>query len=72
MSNIKITHTDSNLTTWMELEGNTHGVTSWGVVVDQDGDALGPTQTVLINMYLENNGFTAAAKEFANNQRGVK
>ena len=63
MSNIKITHTDSNLTTWME---------SWGVVVDQDGGAFGPTQTVLINMYLENNGFTAAAKEFANNQRGVK
>lgn len=72
MSDIRITHTDKDLTTWVELEGHIYGVTSWGVVVDQDGGAFGPTQTVLINMYLENNGFTAAAKEFANNQRGVK
>ena len=52
MSDIRITHTDKDLTTWVELEGHIYGVTSWGVVVDQDGGAFGPTQTVLINMYV--------------------
>ena len=66
MSDIRITHTDKDLTTWVELEGHTYGVTSWGVLVDENGEAYGETQSMLISRYLEKRGFTAAAKEFAN------
>ena len=71
MSDLRITHTDSKLTTWVELEGHTYGVTSWGVVVDEDGVAFGTTQGHLLSRYLEKRGFTEAAKEFANNQGSI-
>tara|TARA_R110001632_G_scaffold89010_2_gene192134 strand:- start:143 stop:367 length:225 start_codon:yes stop_codon:yes gene_type:complete len=69
MSDLRITHTDRKLTTWVELEGHTYGVTFSGSLVDQDGAQYGVTQNLLIGNYLELNGFTEAAKEFANNQR---
>tara|TARA_R110000782_G_scaffold263949_1_gene356900 strand:- start:57 stop:275 length:219 start_codon:yes stop_codon:yes gene_type:complete len=72
MNDIRITHTDKNLTTWVELEGHTYGVTSWGVLVDENGEAYGETQSMLISNYLEKRGFTEAAKEFANRQVGIK
>ena len=72
MSDIRITHTDKDLTTWVELEGHIYGVTSWGLLVDQDGVAYGEAQSMIISNYLEKRGFTAAAKEFANRQVGIK
>lgn len=68
MSDLRITHTDSDLTTWVDLEGNTFGITSWGVILDDEGREFGTLQQAIIGAYLENNGFTAAAKAFASGE----
>ena len=66
---IKFTHTDKHLTTWLESEGVTYGVTPWGILLDENGAKFGPSQAAVISAHLERNGFTTASKEFADKQR---
>lgn len=62
---IKITHTDTALTTWLEFEGETYGVDSWGNVLNRGGITFhGPASRAIIDK-LEAAGFTEAARAFA-------